>query len=350
MLSCFECLQVDSSISVLCRKYQRGLNISHCCQCLSSMFPSNPPMSSTSFNHVDQEDYFMNQGDAGASSGGTKATFFPGLDPSVMRGEKNETDPNPFPPPAEKLTLGPSANTVVPNAVQGGGGCLNEQNMEQRKFKRIISNRLSAQRSRIKKIQYVHDMEKKVESLQTLVDVLSTQVKLQKEKQLLLRIEQQQLQSRISACANRGVMVDAEIEERRAELNRVRELLLTRQHQQMQSQSHSQNMGVWEHGHGLPTEPMLDDEVDGEEDGIAEEMNKLNQLNLHQESPGQMLMPGWEAGGELTNVGLHQSGPEHLQNPLLNPPQQQQIGSFDSDFGELEKIFNFNTGNDFQDN
>ncbi|KAK8551013.1 hypothetical protein V6N12_039688 [Hibiscus sabdariffa] len=311
------------------------------------MSPSNLPMSPTSFNHVGQEDYFMNQGDAGASSGGTMATFFPGLDPSVMRGEKNETDPNPFPPPAEKLTLGPSANTVVPNAVQGGGDYLIEQNMEQRKFKRIISNRLSAQRSRIKKLQYVRDMEKKVESLQTLVDVLSTQVQLQKEKQLLLRIEQQQLQSRISACANRGVMVEAEIEERRAEVNRMRELLLTRQHQQMQSQNMA---GVWELG--LPTEPMLNDEVDGEEDGIVEEMNKLNQLNLHQESPGQMMMPGWEAGGggELTNVGLHQSGPEHLQNPLLNPPQHQQVGSFDSDFGELEKIFNFNSGNDFQDN
>ncbi|GMI92034.1 hypothetical protein HRI_002872600 [Hibiscus trionum] len=256
----------------------------------------------------------------------------------------------PFPPPAD-------ANTVVVNAVQGGGGRFDEQNMDPRKFKRIISNRLSAQRSRIKKLQHVHDMEKKVESLQTLVDVLSNQVELQKEKQFLLRMEQQDLQSRISACANRRVMVDAEIEKRRAELNRVRELHLRQQHQQMQPQ----NMDVWEHG--LPTEQMLNDsatgqplfvssdEVDGGEDYIAEEINMLDQLNLHQESAGHMVAPGWEAGGgELTNVGLDQSGPEQLLNPFLNQPQQQQVGSFDSDFGELEKIFNFNPDNDFHIN
>ncbi|KAK8494242.1 hypothetical protein V6N13_138558 [Hibiscus sabdariffa] len=327
------------------------------------MSPSKPPISPTSFNYVAQKPYFMKQPGvglcAGASSSGTQASFFPGFNPFCLRGEINKADHQKhFPQPAEKMILGPSPNTAVGSAVQSRGNRCSEQSMDPKKLKRVLSNRLSAQRSRIRKLQHISDMEKKMEYLQILVAVLSSQVQQQKERQTFLRNEQEHLQNQLSACANRKIKVDAEIEEKKAEVKRLRELQLT-------LQMRAQNMAVWEHN-GLPTvempiNPSLNnsgtgqplyfssDQVDGEEDLITEEINRMNQLNLHQEDPGHMVLPGWEAGGgDFTNVGLVQSGPQQLQNSFPNQPQQQRIGNFkfDSGFGELEKIFNINPRND----
>ncbi|KAL4279029.1 hypothetical protein GQ457_03G043490 [Hibiscus cannabinus] len=349
------------------------------------MSPSKPPISPTSFNYVAQKPYFMKQPGvglcAGASSSGTQASFFPGFNPFCMRGEINKADhQNHFPQPAEKLILGPSPNTAVGSAVQSRGNRCSEQSMDPKKLRRVLSNRLSAHRSRIRKLQHISDMEKKMEYLQVnmtsslfgfsphlinfiyvyqiLVAVLSSQVQQQKERQTFLRNEQEHLQNQLSACANRKIKVDAEIEEKKAEVKRLRELQLT-------LQMRAQNMAVWEHN-GLPTEEMpinpslnnsgtgqplyfSSDQVDGEEDLIAEEINRMNQLNLHQEDPGHMMLTGWEAGGgDFTNVGLDQSGPQQLQNSFPNQPQQQRIGNFkfNSGFGELEQIFNINPRND----
>ncbi|XP_039052576.1 basic leucine zipper 34-like [Hibiscus syriacus] len=133
--------------------------------------PSNLPISPTSFNYVGLKPYFMNQGVAagtsvGGSSSGTKSSFFSGLECFAMRGENNKADQNSFHPPTEKLILGAPSNTVVANAVRGRGDVINEQNMDPKKLRRVISNRLSAQRSRVRRLQHVSDMEKKVESLQ----------------------------------------------------------------------------------------------------------------------------------------------------------------------------------------
>ncbi|KAE8688786.1 hypothetical protein F3Y22_tig00110956pilonHSYRG00213 [Hibiscus syriacus] len=109
------------------------------------------------------------------------SSFFSGLGHFLMSDEV--TDQNPFPLPAANLILGPSVNIVVGNGVQGSESCEKEQIMEQRRFNRVISNRLSAQRSRMRKLQHIYDMEKQVESLQTQVIVLSAQIQQQKEKQ-----------------------------------------------------------------------------------------------------------------------------------------------------------------------
>ncbi|XP_040966486.1 basic leucine zipper 61-like, partial [Gossypium hirsutum] len=115
------------------------------------------------------------------------------------------------------------------------------KNMDPKKLKRVISNRLSAQRSRIRKIQRLCDMEKKVQSLETLVAVLSSKVQREKDKQFLLRIEQQELRERIEAFANRETMVDARIEKRRAEIESLRQPQFTSQQQQMQVQTRHAN-------------------------------------------------------------------------------------------------------------
>ncbi|XVF05778.1 hypothetical protein REPUB_Repub05bG0201700 [Reevesia pubescens] len=330
--------------------------------------PSNLPLPPSSPYHVWQKPYFMKHvGAAGANSSGTKTSFFQGSNPLFMKGENNKnTDQKPSPPSGQNLALQTSAddNSVkseVGDAVQVRRGRTLDTNMDPRKLKRVISNRLSAQKSRIKKLQYLTDMEKKVESLQTLIAVLSPQVAQQRNKKYLLQMEQNNLNQRLTACANRKMIVEAEIEERKAEVNRLRQLNLAQQQQKMQAAQTS--WGVWGQGLTDQNQQMVNpglnqfgvgqtiyvdsNHVDGG-DNMAE-LNRLNQLSLNQqqENPGQFQMPGWEPGrGQQTDVGLNQFEPWQVQNPSLNQSNQQQTGSFNSNYLEgLEEILNINPEN-----
>ncbi|PPS00064.1 hypothetical protein GOBAR_AA20623 [Gossypium barbadense] len=292
------------------------------------MKPANLPICPTSFNGVNPKPYSMNQvGGAGSSaraiSSATKTSFFQGCHSFAMRSEKNNTD-KPLMPPVENSARTEAANVDV---VQVRGGHLPEQNMDPKKLKRVISNRLSAQRSRIRKIQRLCDMEKKVQSLETLVAVLSSKVQREKDKQFLLRIEQQELRERIEAFANRETMVDARIEKRRAEIESLRQPQFTSQQQQMQVQTRHANSNQGGGGDG---------------DYMGKEINRLNQLSLHQKNPGDVMMPDRQtSGGQLPNVGLDQYGVGELQNLFLCEPNPQQDGSFDSDIEEIQQILNF---------
>ncbi|XWS71879.1 hypothetical protein CRYUN_Cryun03dG0175700 [Craigia yunnanensis] len=311
----------------------------------SFMSPSNLPLAPSPF-HVRQKPYFMNHVGAGASSSsGTK------------KGENNnKTDQNPS---EQYLTLETSAsdNSVkseVGNGIQVHRGL--DTSMDPRKLKRIASNRVSAQKSRIKKLQYVCDMERKAESLETLIAVLSSQVALQKDKKYLLQMEKTDMNQRMTACANRRIIVDAEIEQRKAEVNRFRQLQLIQQQQKMQAQT---SWAGWEHG--LTEQimnPCLNQTMyfNPNQVGAGEnraEINRLNQLNLQQqqEKPGQILMPGWEQGrGQMTNMGFDQSGSWQVQNPSLNQSKQLRNGSFNPNLAGLEQILNFNPENHYPRN
>ncbi|TYI26467.1 hypothetical protein ES332_A05G116200v1 [Gossypium tomentosum] len=294
----------------------------------SFMKPANLPICPTSFNGVNPKPYSMNQvGGAGSSAGAissaTKTSFFQGCHSFAMRSEKNNTD-KPLMPPVENSARTEAANVDV---VQVRGGHLPEQNMDPKKLKRVISNRLSAHRSRIRKIQRLCDMEKKVQSLETLVAVLSSKVQREKDKQFLLRIEQQELRERIEAFANRETMVDARIEKRRAEIESLRQPQFTSQQQQMQVQTRHANSNQGGGGDG---------------DYMGKEINRLNQLSLHQKNPGDVMMPDRQtSGGQLPNVGLDQYGVGELLNLFLCEPNPQQDGSFDSDIEEIQQILNF---------
>ncbi|KAG8494905.1 hypothetical protein CXB51_012389 [Gossypium anomalum] len=315
----------------------------------SFMKPENLPICPTSFNGVNPKPYSMNQvggagSSAGASSSATKTSFFQGCHSFAMR------DKPPM-PPVENSARTEAANVDV---VQVRGGHLPEQNMDPKKLKRVISNRLSAQRSRIRKIQRLCDMEKKVQSLETLVAVLSSKVQREKDKQFLLRIEQRELRERIEAFANRETMVDARIEKRRAEIESLRQPQFTSQQQQMQVQTRP----VWEQG--PPTEQKMNPCPNnsgfgqavygnsnqgggGDGDYMRKEINRLNQLSLHQKNPGDVIMPDRQtSGGQLPNLGSDQYGVGELQNPsLCEPNPQQEYGSFDPEMEEIQQILNF---------
>ncbi|XP_010535364.1 PREDICTED: transcription factor HY5 isoform X2 [Tarenaya hassleriana] len=75
-----------------------------------------------------------------------------------------------------------------------------DYDMDPRKLKRVISNRVSAQKSRIKKLQYVADLEKKHKELEMQVAVLRPQVATAREHKRFAEMEQRDLNLRIAAC------------------------------------------------------------------------------------------------------------------------------------------------------
>ncbi|XVE58995.1 hypothetical protein DITRI_Ditri05aG0008700 [Diplodiscus trichospermus] len=292
----------------------------------AQMSPSNlPPLAPSSFRAW-QKPYCMSHVGAGGSSSGTQ-----------ISSDQNLT-----------LQTSPCDNIVNPeagNAVQGRRGRDLDPNMDPKKLKRVMSNRLSAQKSRVKKLQHVYDMERKAEHLETVIALLSPQVAQEKEKKYLLQMEQNNLKQRINACANRKMIVDAEIEEKRAEISRLRQLYAFQQQQKMQAQA--SNWSGWEH-EGQMVNPGLNPtmypssvQVDAGEN--AAEIDRLNQLLLNQQlrQPGQTVLPGWAPGaGQQTNVvGSDQSGPGQVPNPTTtHQPKQHQTGSFNPDLGGIEQI------------
>ncbi|PON57582.1 Basic-leucine zipper domain containing protein [Parasponia andersonii] len=125
-----------------------------------------------------------------------------------------------------------SENMVNINGVQFKLGRKIDPNMDPRKLKRIIFNRVSAQKSRMKKLQYVSAMENKAKALETQIAVLSPQVALYKNQQHVLQIEQKSLSHQISVSASSGLLKDVEIEANKAEVNRLRQVLQFKLQQQ----------------------------------------------------------------------------------------------------------------------
>ncbi|KAG7037008.1 Basic leucine zipper 34, partial [Cucurbita argyrosperma subsp. argyrosperma] len=124
-----------------------------------------------------------------------------------------------------------------------------DPNMDPRKLKRIMSNRVSAQKSRLKKVQYVADMERKLKALEAHIAILSPQVELYKNQQQVLQMEQKTLNQKILCCSRNKLMRDAEIEENKAELNRLRELHMKQQQQQQQEAE-----AAWETAFQMPAD------------------------------------------------------------------------------------------------
>ncbi|KAM5583167.1 basic leucine zipper 34-like [Rosa sericea] len=112
------------------------------------------------------------------------------------------------------------------------------ESLDPRKLKRILSNRVSAQKSRLKKLQYVAEMEKKAKALQAQVAVLSPQVEFFKNQNYFLQMEQHALNESISARAVDKLHKDALIEANKKEVQRLRLLQLKKfEQQQMQFQA-----------------------------------------------------------------------------------------------------------------
>ncbi|OIW04380.1 hypothetical protein TanjilG_32572 [Lupinus angustifolius] len=144
------------------------------------------------------------------------------------------TKPNSPPAENENKEIMENSNPISDEMVNNGDGApsgdvdktdeaqINQLSLEcsfksetDARLKRILSNRLSAQKSRLKKNAHVADLEGKAKYFQDHIGFLYRQMTSQKNRNQLLQIEQHQLKLRMAACV---------IEKNIAEMERLKEL------------------------------------------------------------------------------------------------------------------------------
>ncbi|KAF5192369.1 Basic-leucine zipper transcription factor family protein, partial [Thalictrum thalictroides] len=84
----------------------------------------------------------------------------------------------------------------------------NDSIVDPKRVKRILANRQSAQRSRVRKLQYISELERSVTSLQTEVSALSPRVAFLDHQRLVLNVDNSTLKQRIAALAQDKIFKD----------------------------------------------------------------------------------------------------------------------------------------------
>ncbi|CAA6661076.1 unnamed protein product [Spirodela intermedia] len=98
-----------------------------------------------------------------------------------------------------------------------------EYAVDPKRIKRILANRQSAQRSRVRKLQYISELEQSVMSLQTEVADLSPRVAFLDHQRSLLILGNTALRQRIAALAQDKIFKDAHQEVLKKEIERLRQ-------------------------------------------------------------------------------------------------------------------------------
>ncbi|XP_072984704.1 basic leucine zipper 6-like [Typha latifolia] len=96
--------------------------------------------------------------------------------------------------------------------------------VDPKRVKRILANRQSAQRSRVRKLQYISELERSVTTLQTEVSALSPRVAFLDHQRSLLTFGNSHLKQRIAALAQDKIFKDAHQEALRKEIERLRQV------------------------------------------------------------------------------------------------------------------------------
>lgn len=99
-----------------------------------------------------------------------------------------------------------------------------ERVVDPKRIKRILANRQSAQRSRVRKLQYVSELERSVTTLQAEVSVLSPRVAFLDHQRLLLNVDNSALRQKIAALAQDKLFKDAHQEALKVEIERLRQI------------------------------------------------------------------------------------------------------------------------------
>ncbi|CAL4961339.1 unnamed protein product [Urochloa decumbens] len=124
----------------------------------------------------------------------------------------------------------------------GQGAASTELIRDPKRVKRILANRQSAQRSRVRKLQYISELERSVTTLQNEVSVLSPRVAFLDQQRTILRVGNSHLKQRIAALAQDKIFKDAHQEALRKEIERLRQVY------EQQNLKMSAGAGAAEHG------------------------------------------------------------------------------------------------------
>ncbi|KAL7186249.1 hypothetical protein ACSBR2_028071 [Camellia fascicularis] len=96
--------------------------------------------------------------------------------------------------------------------------------VDPKRVKRILANRQSAQRSRVRKLQYISELERSVTSLQNEVSALSPRVAFFDHQRLILNVDNSALKQRIAALLRDKIFKDAHQEALQKEIERLRQV------------------------------------------------------------------------------------------------------------------------------
>lgn len=118
--------------------------------------------------------------------------------------------------PLAALPVSAANKTSTPNTSQ--------HIIDPKRVKRVLANRQSAQRSRVRKLHYISDLEKSVNTLQTEVSALSPRVALLDHQRSVLSVGNSQLKQRIAALAQDKIFKEAHREVLQNEIARLRKL------------------------------------------------------------------------------------------------------------------------------
>ncbi|KAL7249636.1 hypothetical protein ACSBR1_011762 [Camellia fascicularis] len=93
-----------------------------------------------------------------------------------------------------------------------------------KRVKRILANRQSAQRSRVRKLQYISELERSVTTLQIEVSAMSPRVAFLDHQRLILNVDNSALKQRIAALVQDKIFKDAHQEALKKEIDRLRQV------------------------------------------------------------------------------------------------------------------------------
>ncbi|MCD7459234.1 hypothetical protein HAX54_040363 [Datura stramonium] len=113
-----------------------------------------------------------------------------------------------------------------------------EKIVDPKRIKRILANRQSAQRSRVRKLQYISELERSVTTLQAEVSVLSPRVAFLDHQRLVLNVDNSVLKQRIAALAQDKIFKDAHQEALKREIERLREIYYQQNLKKMENDDH----------------------------------------------------------------------------------------------------------------
>ncbi|KAK8545649.1 hypothetical protein V6N12_026479 [Hibiscus sabdariffa] len=132
--------------------------------------------------------------------------------------------------------------------------------IDPKRVKRILANRQSAQRSRVRKLQYISQLERSVTSLQSEVSALSPRVAFLDHQRLLLNVDNSALKQRIAALAQDKIFKDAHQEALKNEIERLRQV-----YQQQQNLKNMNTTATDSHHAPPPQQPQNEEQFDQRE-------------------------------------------------------------------------------------
>ncbi|CAI9295054.1 unnamed protein product [Lactuca saligna] len=194
-----------------------------------------PCSNNNGFERLDDEQFssMFPDEDVAANLPSTRSTSSNPSTPSDQNSDKDDAKPT---PPPEQLQHHHQPKNE-PEEVEDGGDCQPETEsgkpcfnfssegttiVDPKRVKRILANRQSAQRSRVRKLQYISELERSVTTLQTEVSTLSPRVAFLDHQRLVLNVDNSALKQRIAALAQDKIFKDAHQEALKKEIERLR--------------------------------------------------------------------------------------------------------------------------------